>query len=157
MPVEQSIISWLALLWQEEISKEELLALRIRQLERRTEDIEIAKARLKDARLKNKKVFDKRHRLRPKKIVKGDWVLVYDSSLDNQHSMARKFSRRWFGPYVVKKVENNATYHLLELDGIPLALPIARKKIKIFKRRDRTKIGIEALDDDVLSIENEED
>ena len=116
MPVEQSIISWLALPWQEEISREELLALRIRQLERRTEDIEIAKARLKDARLKNKKAFDKRHRLRPRKINEGDWVLVYDNSLDNQHSTAQEFSHRWFGPYVVKKVEDNATFRLLELD-----------------------------------------
>ena len=113
------------------------------------EDIEIAKDRLKDVRLKNKKVFDKRHRLRPRKIVEGDWVLVYDSSMDNQHSTARKFSRRWFGPYVVKKVEDNATFRLLELDGTPLALPIAGKRIKIFKRRDKTEIGIEALDDNV--------
>jgi hypothetical protein len=112
MPVEQSIVSWLALPWQDEMSREDLLALRIRQLEQRSENIEVAKARLKDPRLKNKKDFDKRHRLRPRKIVEGDWVLVYDSSLDNQHSSARKFFKRWFGPYVVKKVGDNATYHL---------------------------------------------
>jgi hypothetical protein len=54
MPVEQSIVSCLALPWQDEISREDLLALRIRQLEQRTEDyIEVARARLKDARLKN--------------------------------------------------------------------------------------------------------
>ena len=88
MPVEQSIISWFALPWQDEISREDLLALRIRQLERNLEDVEVAKARLKNARLKNKKDFDKRHRLRPRKIVEGDWVLVYDSRLDNQHSTA---------------------------------------------------------------------
>ena len=82
-------------------------------------------------------------------------MLVYDSSLDNQHSTARKFSRRWFGPYVIKKVEDNATFRLLELDGTPHALLIAGKRIKIFKRRDKTEIGIEALDDDVWSIENE--
>jgi hypothetical protein len=128
MPVEQSIISWLALLWQEEVSREELLALRIRQLERRTEVIEVAKAQLKNVRLKNKKDFERRHQLRPRKVVEGDWVLVYDSSLDNQHSTTQKFSRQWFGPYVVKKVEDNATYRLVELDGTPLALPIAGKE-----------------------------
>ena len=66
------------------MSREDLLALRIRQLERNSEDIEVAKARLKNARLKNKKDFDKRHRFHLRKIVEGDWVLVYDSSLDNQ-------------------------------------------------------------------------
>ena len=82
-------------------------------------------------------------------------MLVYDSSLDNQHSTARKFSQRWFGPYVVKKVEDNATYRLAELDGTPLALPIARKRVKIFKRRERMEIGFEALDDCVLSVDDE--
>ena len=157
MRVEQSIISWFALPWQDEISREDLLALRIRQLERNSEDIEVAKARLKNARLKNKKDFDKRHRLRPRKIVEGDWVLVYDSSLDNQHSTARKFSQRWFGPYVVKKVEENATYHLVELDGTPLALPIAGKRIKIFKRRETRNLEIEALDDVASSTEDEKE
>ena len=157
MPVEQSIVSWLALPWQEELSREELLAIRIRQLERRTEDIEVAKARLKNARLKNKENFDRRHRLRPRKIMEGDWVLVYDSSLDNQHSAARKFAKRWFGPYVVKKVEDNATYRLAELDGAPLAIPIAGKRIKVFKRRDLVEIDFEALVDFVLSINDDEE
>jgi hypothetical protein len=79
-------------------------------LERREDDIEPAKARLKIARVKNKEAFDHQHRLRPRRIMEGDRVLVYDSSLDNQHRAAQKFSRQWFGPYVVKNVEDNATY-----------------------------------------------
>jgi hypothetical protein len=157
MPIEESIVSWLALPWQEDINREELLALRIRQLERREDDIEAAKARLKIARLKNKEAFDQRHRLRPRRIMEGDWVLVYDSSLDNQHSTARKFSRRWFGPYVVKKVEDNATYRLTELDGTSLALPIAGKRIKVFKRREVSEIQLDALDDSALSVEDEDE
>ena len=124
-------------------------------MKQKSEYIEVAKTRLKNARLKNKKDFDKRYRLRLRKIVEGDWVLVYDSSLDNQHSTAWKFSHRWFGPYMVKKVEDNAIYRLGELDGTPLALPIAGKRIKIFKRRDRMEIGFEALDDCVLGIDDE--
>ena len=57
MPIEQSIVSWLALPWQDEICREELLVLQIRQLEQREDDIEAAKARLKTARLKNE-AFD---------------------------------------------------------------------------------------------------
>jgi hypothetical protein len=44
--------------WQDKISREDLLALRIRQLEQRSEGIEVAKARLKNARLKKKKDFN---------------------------------------------------------------------------------------------------
>ena len=65
------------------MSQEELLATRIRQLERRPKDVERAKAKLHAARTRNKGRFDRTHRLRPKKIEEGDWVLVYDSSLDN--------------------------------------------------------------------------
>jgi hypothetical protein len=82
-------------------------------------------------------------------------VLVYDSSLDNQNSTARKFSLRLFTPYVVKKVKDNATSRLTELDGTPLALPIADKIIKIFKGRDRIEIRFETLDESVLSIDGE--
>ena len=96
-------------------------------------------------------------RLRQRKIEEGDWVLVYDSSLDNQYSTARKFAKRWFGPYMVKKVESNATYFLAELDGTRLALPIAGKRIKIFKRREAPNLEIEDLDDVSSNIEVEEE
>ena len=62
------------------------------QLERQLEDVELAAQQLKEARLKNKILFDKTHRIRPKKIEEGDWVLVYESSLDHQHSTVRKFA-----------------------------------------------------------------
>lgn len=70
--------------------------------------------------------------MRSKAIQDGEWVLVYDSTLNNQHSTARKFAKRWFGPYVVKKNHNNATYLLQEFSGIELKVPIAEKKIKLF-------------------------
>jgi hypothetical protein len=66
--------------------------------------------------------------------MEGDWVLVYDNSLDNQHRAARKFSRRWFGPYVVKKVEDTATYRLTELDSTPLALRLPEKELRSLNR-----------------------
>jgi hypothetical protein len=91
---------------------------------------------LKEARLKNKERFDQTHRLRPHPIQEGDWVLVYDSSLEQQHSTVRKFARRWFGPYIVVTVHDNATYSLRELDGTLLRVPIAGKRIKAFKRRN---------------------
>ena len=87
------------------------------------------------ARIRNKARFDRTHRLRPKKIKEGDWVLVYDSSLDNQHRATRKFARRWFGPYVVQSANDNGTYHLAELDDTRMAIPVAGKRIKAFKKR----------------------
>jgi hypothetical protein len=125
MPTERTISLWAAMDWKDEMSREELLAARIRQLERRPEDVERAAEKLRSARMRNKERFDWTHRLRPKKIEEGDWVLVYDSSLDNQHKATRKFKRRWFGSYVVTSVNNNRTYHLAELDGTRIAVPMA--------------------------------
>jgi hypothetical protein len=80
MPTERTISSWAALDWKDEMSREELLAARIRQLERRPEDVEGAAEKLRTARMRDKVQFDRTHRLRPKKIEEGDWVLVYNSS-----------------------------------------------------------------------------
>ena len=91
--------------------------------------------KLRAARVKNKERFDRTHQLRLKKIKEGDWVLVYDSNLENQHKAMRKFTRRWFGPYVVQSANDNGTYHLAELDGTRMAIPVAGKRIKAFKKR----------------------
>ena len=82
--------------------------------------------KLRSARLKNKGRFDRTHRLQPKKIREGDWVLVYDNSLDNQHRAMRKFARRWFGPYVVTSANDNGTYDLTELEGMRIGVLVAR-------------------------------
>ena len=74
------------------------------------EDIAEAIRRQQEARFRNKSWFDTKHRLRPRKIEEGDWVIVYDSSLDHQHTTIRKFAKRWFGPYEVRKVFDNETY-----------------------------------------------
>ena len=135
MPTEETILSWSSIPWMEDMEHEDLLALRIRQLERRQEDVDKAVERLKKARLKSKEQFDKRHRLRPREIKEGDWVLVFDSNLENQYTAMRKMVKRWFGPYIVLRVFDNATYKLKELDGAKIRIPIAGKRIKIFKKR----------------------
>jgi hypothetical protein len=150
MPTERTISSWAALEWRDEMSREELLAARIWQLEQRPEDTERVAERLRTARMKNKERFDRTHRLRPKKIEEGDWVLVYDSSLDNQHKATRKFARRWFGPYVVTSVNDNGTYCLAELDGTRIAVPVAGKRVKAFKKRHDSE-------PDLVSEESDED
>lgn len=98
--------------------------------------MEVALERLKSARLGNKERFDKTHRLRMKKIEQGDWVLMFDCTLEHQHSTVRKFARRQFGPSVVERLNDNATYLLRELDGTMFKIPIAGKRIKAYWRRE---------------------
>ena len=42
MPIEEPIMPWTSIPWGEELSREELLALRIQLLERRPKDVELA-------------------------------------------------------------------------------------------------------------------
>ena len=77
--------------------------------------------------MKNKICFDKTHRIRPKKIEEGDWVLVYDSSLDNQHSIVHKFAERWFGPYIVNKVYDNFFFFLKDTTLVFFIFWLARR------------------------------
>ena len=94
-------------------------------------NIEKATNRLKEARIKKQDRFDKIKRIRPRKVQEGDWVLVYDSSLDNQYNTIRKFAKRWFGPYEVRKITNKATYFLNELDGTEIRIQLQEKGLKI--------------------------
>ena len=57
-------------------------------------------------------------------------MLVYDSNLDNQHRSTRKFAKHWFRPYMVSSVNDNATYHLAELDGTRITTLVTGKRIK---------------------------
>jgi hypothetical protein len=63
-------------------------------------------------------------------------VLVFDSSLEHQHSTLRNFARRWFGPYVEIAIYDNATYFVCQLDGMRLKIPMAGKRVKTFRLRD---------------------
>ena len=106
-------------------------------------------------RLKNKGRFDRTHRLQPKKIEEGDWVWVYDSNLDNQHKAMRKFVRRWFEPYAVISANDNGTYHLVELDGTRIVVPVVGKRIKAFKKRHEDESDPDDMEsDDDRSEEN---
>ena len=75
--------------------------------------------------------------------------MVYDNSLDIQHKAVRKFAKRWFGPYTVTSANDNGTYHLAELNGTRLAILVAGKWIKAFKKRnkDEPDLGSEDGDD----------
>ena len=59
--------------------------------------------------------------------------------LDNQHKTTRKFARRSFRPYVVTSPNDNTTYHLAELDGARLSIPIAGERVRS-SRKYKTRV-----------------
>ena len=154
-PIETSVTTWAAIDWKYPMEREDLLEARIRQLERRPEDLDIAQKRIRESRAIGKSYFDKTHRLRPHPLEKGDFVIVSDESLKKQWS--RKFDNRWLGPYIIEEVHANGSYTLKELDGTPLRTKIAGKRVKLFKRRVDGKDYYDSTEENESNEEDRED
>jgi hypothetical protein len=148
---DTSTVKWICLLTKELITR------RIEHFNLTPEKMEIARKKVKAARLRNKVCFDKTHRLRPIAIKKDDWVLISDNNLDMQHSTSKKFAQRFKGPSIVTKVHNNATYFVRELDGAEHQIPYAGKRVKVFKRRvesqDNAQADLEDVDESGIEEE----
>lgn len=99
------------------MAPEDLLVLRMRQLEKRPEDIQRAAFRLTQCRMKSKSEFEKKFQA---KLMKSDFnpgelVLVRNSQVMKQ--MNRKTMPRYLGPYEVVRRTKGGSYVLKELSG----------------------------------------
>lgn len=117
LPIDNAFDTWIGLGWKKEMTTEELLDLRLKQLERAPELREQAAEAMAKARLDSVRYLDSKeaHKVRPALDV-GDLVLVRHSAIDKQ--WGTRFDVRWFGPYVVSKRGSQGNYKLRTLDGI---------------------------------------
>lgn len=151
MPIEDNIASWRTIEWRDNIPREELLLRRIEHFDQTPAKVEEAIQELKKKRMANKERFDKTHRLRPKPVREGDWVLIAEGNIGQDHATVKKFAQRWRGPFVVVTIHSNSTYTVRELDGAIHRVPYAGKRVKIFKRR------VDFADEDILDSDYEEE
>jgi hypothetical protein len=102
------------------MSSTDLLVLRMRQLERRKEDLAQAAKALKKARFRSKEEYEwkYRKRLRRDHYKPEDLVLLRNSS--EEMKMNRKTKPRYLGPYEVVRRTTGGSYVLQELDGSTL-------------------------------------
>ena len=100
--------------------------------------------------------WDKRmaHRLR-EPLKPGDWVLVYNRSLESQ--WGKLFSNRWNGPYKIVEQVSGKSYVLEELDGTRLARRYAAAHVKrIFPRGEVLKEDYQLEEDEDSEIPSQE-
>ncbi|KAJ8488058.1 hypothetical protein ONZ45_g14099 [Pleurotus djamor] len=115
-----------------------LLALRIRQLEKREEDIEQASEILCKARCKSKEEFMRRykHRIQKATYEPGELVLIRNNRYEESLS-ALKTRDRYIGPYQIVKRTEKGNYILKELDGTLLSETVAAFRVlKYLTRND---------------------
>ncbi|KAG9221557.1 hypothetical protein CCMSSC00406_0007196 [Pleurotus cornucopiae] len=119
----------------------ELLALRMRQLEKREEDLAAATEALRRARCTSREQFMRRyhHRIQKKVYEPGELVLMRNSEIEE--SLAKmKTVDRYLGPYQVVKRTRMGNYVLQELDGALLRNTIAAFRVIGYISRDDPEI-----------------
>jgi hypothetical protein len=115
--------------YQQGISSTELLSLRIRQLQKRPEDLERAIQALTKARFRSKAQFERRFMRRLKRIPLsvGDLVLIRNTRIEQE--MNRKHKPRYLGPYILREQRKSGTWTISELDGTPIRTSVAGFRI----------------------------
>ncbi len=137
LPLDYVEASFLVTGFKPGMETSELLALRIRQLEKHPEDIEAAAETLKKARCKSREQYMKRfsHRIQKSVYEVGELVLVRNSQVEDTLS-AMKTQPRYLGPYQVVERTYKGNYVVQELDGTILAKPFAAFQILSYISRD---------------------
>jgi transposase InsO family protein len=127
--------------YRAKISTAELLALRIRQLDKRPEDIARAAASLKKHRFASKEQFEKKYHkfIVTRHYEPGELVLMRNTRIEK--NLDRKASPRYIGPFIVERRTTRGTYVLQELDGTFMASHIAAFRLAPYLARNQ-----EALD-----------
>ncbi|KAI7949114.1 hypothetical protein MJO28_007935 [Puccinia striiformis f. sp. tritici] len=153
LPIDHELGSFLMVNWTNIRTTAELLEARAAQLSVKEEMMEEAYQKMKTAREKSVRYWDRRlaHRLR-RPLEPGDLVLVYNKALETQ--WGNLFKHKWNGPYRIVKQIHNGPYVLAELDGTILNRNFAANHIKKFYPRGEEK---EEEGEDISGEEEEEE
>lgn len=137
------------------LSAEELLALRIQQLEKRPEDLARAAAAIRLSRLKGKEQFESRfeHRIKKEDYEPGDLVLVRNTAIEKE--LNRKTKPRYLGPYEVVRRTPGGSYAVKELSGELSRSGIAA--FRLLKYNPRTDDLASLPSDPIHSVGGRED
>ncbi|GBG86042.1 hypothetical protein CBR_g40943 [Chara braunii] len=134
-PIESFLKIWRRQDLETDLTFEELLDLRARQIDTIEDRIEEAASRTADNRTKDKFRWDKMARVRKEPLKVGDVVLLYDSSLEKQWS--RKLDKRWLGPYRVTRCGEHGVYQIEELNGTAWKDWLLGSRLKKLVARDK--------------------
>ena len=122
------------------MTQSELLALRLRQLEKRPSDLQKAATLLTDMRLKSKAQFERRYyrKLFTNTHEPGTLVLVRNSSIEQ--SLDRKSKPRYLGPVEVVKRSTSGSYIVKELNGALWLHKVAAGRLIPYVLRDDQRL-----------------
>ena len=85
--IEIEYPTWHIMNWNKIRSIEDLLAMRVRQFQKKNEDLEKTALHLKRMREQSKELFDDKHQLRKISLSADDLMLKHDIKFDNKHDL----------------------------------------------------------------------
>ena len=130
--IEYSI--WHIMNWNKIRNTEDLLTMRVKQFQKRDEDLKEAALHLKRMRKQNKELFDDKHQLQKIFLNVNDLMLRHDIKLNNKHDFKLIF--RWDGPFRIQRADSmKGIYILKEMNGTHLERIYAGNRLK----RSKTK------------------
>jgi transposase InsO family protein len=138
------------------MTSEELLALRIRQLAKREDDLEHAAEVLRLSRIHSKEEFERRYARRIRKSIfqPGDLVLVRNSRIEKE--LNRKSKPRYLGPFEVVRQTKGGSYVVKELDGATRSQGVAAFRMLPYYPRDGSVIPRAELDKVIADLDQED-
>jgi len=139
------------------MSSSDLLALRIRQLEKHPADILQAAQTLKNARFRSKAQFEKKFhkKLRRSVYQPGDLVLLRNTAVEKE--LNRKTKPRYLGPYEIDRQTKGGSYVLKEMNGTILRQGVAAFRLYPYIHRDSPILSNLANDEPDLSEGSDSD
>jgi hypothetical protein len=143
MPLDLAEATYLSPQMTDYMSTSDLISMRARQLEKRTEDLENMRQLVWKSRQESAKQFTKRfeHSIRKYDFEPGRLVLVKNSQVSTD--LSRKWKPKYLGPFVVVGRTGGGGYTLAELDGTVSKLRIAEKRVIPYYLRTTALVPLE--------------
>ena len=134
----------------------DLLALRIKQLQKLPDDTDKAAETLHQSHLKSKAAFERQfqHRLWRDEYKTGDLVLVRNSRVEKE--LDQKTKPQYLGPFEVLRCTQGGTYILKEMDGTVSQRGVAAFRLLPYHTREGIPLPINDLHLDDLDDSDEE-
>jgi hypothetical protein len=127
MPYDVMDQTFHSLDWPSVEMTEDLLTVRILQISKKEELLDEVVLANEKSQLKAVNAFNRKHaaQMAASEYTPGEWVIVYNESLDNQYGS--KGAAKWFSPFIIVQQRPLGTYVIQQPDGIVLHRPIVWK------------------------------
>ena len=144
LPCDLVDATFLVTEFQPQMTDDELLAARTRQLLRMPQDVERARQTLAKSRFRSKEAYENKfsRRIQKEDHVPGSLVLVRNNPIENSMSLERKTANRYMGPYRVIRRTQGGSYVLAEMNGNVLRHTMAAfRLIPYISRKDLDRLA----------------